>query len=453
MSTSDNVTRKLLDIFIKMFVRIINKLPIQETTNEQTEDMEKFLGVKSANFIEVTVQSDPLSMMFILKVLHDGFTNIVADKKRTFRIKSIKSYDYDDDSNICVSTRKDFSDVLIGPDQYRQMETGDLFFITDGNVKIVYGNGGSNSNYYITAADNDSAEAFTKSIKHKLKYGNIFKDQLLRIENGTNIQFVSSSSIQETSWDDVIIDREIENVLRLNCIQPITNGNMFESMGIARSRGTILYGMPGTGKTRTIMAICRELMGKCTIILAYGSDLSSPQHISQIYKTAESLSPTLLIMEDIDLAIPTRGSGYADPLSEMLQCLQGLNDKKCVVTVATTNNLESIDQALKDRPGRFDKVLEFKPPNEKQCRDMIDLFLKDNKQATCNFDMDKLAKECVEAGLTGAQLREIIDFAVITEFAKSKNKKKKVIIDQDTMNQSMEYFQKHVATMGFKRKG
>jgi len=80
-----------------------------------------------------------------------------------------------------------------------------------------------------------------------------------------------------------------------------------------------------------------------------------------------------------------------------------------VVTVATTNWLEILDEALKDRPSRFDRVINIDAPDALQRRNYLNYLARSIP----------LPPQVIEhlvastAGLTPAQIQEVVHSAVI----------------------------------------
>ena len=81
-----------------------------------------------------------------------------------------------------------------------------------------------------------------------------------------------------------------------------------------------------------------------------------------MYESLSSLSPAAVFLDDIDLLAGDRRTGTAGPaLREFLTHLDGFSPTDAVITVATSNAMDTIDPALL-RPGRFDSVIEADPP-------------------------------------------------------------------------------------------
>lgn len=129
----------------------------------------------------------------------------------------------------------------------------------------------------------------------------------------------------------------------------------YTSLGIPWHRGYLLHGPPGTGKT----SIARALAGHVGLDIYYMSlgDLNSDTNLIQLLTGLEPRS--MLLLEDIDIAHSatvrddtTKGVS----LSGLLQALDGVVTPHGLITVMTTNKVESLDEALV-RTGRADKTV------------------------------------------------------------------------------------------------
>jgi hypothetical protein len=67
----------------------------------------------------------------------------------------------------------------------------------------------------------------------------------------------------------------------------------------------------------------------------------------------------------LDLYASKRTYDHASlPLGELLVQLDGMHSNEGILVIATTNDLDAIEPALKDRPSRFDRVIEFDVASE-----------------------------------------------------------------------------------------
>ena len=78
-----------------------------------------------------------------------------------------------------------------------------------------------------------------------------------------------------------------------------------------------------------------------------------------------------MVIEDIDLIVPNRAHAQSGLLQEFLLALDGaMTSHGGVVTVATTNAVDAIDDAAK-RAARVDRILEVPKPTEEGRRKIL----------------------------------------------------------------------------------
>ena len=161
------------------------------------------------------------------------------------------------------------------------------------------------------------------------------------IERDPNIDNLLAwdSKVKETLWSDIITFQKAMPKLK--------------ELGLSNSRGVILAGPPGTGKT--MIAKWLAAHSDITCILISAEMITGRQDIKKCYELARKVSPTLLIIEDIDTAgaLDRRACRPPTLLGEFLQSMDGVVPNHGVITLATTNHSNKIDPAIADRPGRF----------------------------------------------------------------------------------------------------
>jgi len=94
------------------------------------------------------------------------------------------------------------------------------------------------------------------------------------------------------------------------------------------------------------------------------ADASSMRHaIVDLYAESGTFGPTLVVLDDIDLVLGHRdGSGHNNSLADFLSALDGVRQRQDILTIATTNDPESLDPAAQ-RSSRFDTVITLPMPD------------------------------------------------------------------------------------------
>ncbi len=139
------------------------------------------------------------------------------------------------------------------------------------------------------------------------------------------------------------------------------------------SRGLLLVGPPGSGKTEIPRLIAREAgvevlaasMGRWQ---ASGSRSSDILHeMRAFFEKAASMAPSVVFIDELDAfgdraRKPDHNSSWTDyVVGGLLECLDGFETHEGVVTMAATNHIEKVDAAIR-RPGRFDQVVTLDYP-------------------------------------------------------------------------------------------
>lgn len=217
----------------------------------------------------------------------------------------------------------------------------------------------------------------------------------------------------KNTWDSVILPEKIKRELRKNIDLLLQNVELYKKNGMTFKRGIILKGLPGTGKTLIGKVLCNVSDGT-TFIWVTPGDLDEARRIKLICELARELSPSILFLEDIDLYGAHRERENRGVLGELMNQLDGLVENEFVIVVATTNKPEEIEDALRNRPGRFDRVVDIPLP-DLACREtMFEVFLSKINVATKN--LTKLIKVLAEKtdGYTGAHVKELVNSAIIS---------------------------------------
>lgn len=224
-------------------------------------------------------------------------------------------------------------------------------------------------------------------------------------------------------WSDVILNDEIKDSIDLNIVTFLDNLELYAEHGLSTSRGILLSGLPGTGKTLTMEVLLNEFKDH-TRIYAPAETLTYPQAINETYELARKLSPTLVIIEDIDTL--GRAEDHHDRsvyVSQLLSSLNSAESNESVITIASTNYPQALDIALRDRPGRFDARINFPLPSKKE-RELI-LRKYATSFRTKGLNWGSWAKKT--EGFTGAWLRELITVAFSLAVRKQKSNKSPVL--------------------------
>lgn len=230
---------------------------------------------------------------------------------------------------------------------------------------------------------------------------NIYRGK--KIEFAGRLRFLN---LEGRSWESIILNDGIKREIRANTVDFLSKKELWTKYGIPSRRGVLLVGEPGTGKT----IICKALMaeaGDITCITTNAYALDSVGYITDLYELAGDLSPCIVFIEDIDLIGQDREEFHyhkGSALMSLLAVLDGVEEKKEIVTVATTNCLDILDKALSQRPSRFDRVIKLSLPTLPERRELIRHLCQ--KIPLSEFNKEYIARRSEDC--TPAQLQEII---------------------------------------------
>ena len=178
----------------------------------------------------------------------------------------------------------------------------------------------------------------------------------------------------ETYADIGGLESQIQEV-RESVELPLLHPELYEEMGIKPPKGVILYGAPGTGKTLLAKAVANQT--SATFLRIVGSELiqkylgDGPRLVRQIFQVAAEHSPSIVFIDEID-AIGTKryestSGGEREiqrTMLELLNQLDGFDDRGDVKVIMATNKIDTLDPAL-IRPGRIDRKILFETPDRK----------------------------------------------------------------------------------------
>lgn len=203
----------------------------------------------------------------------------------------------------------------------------------------------------------------------------------------------------------------------------------FQRLGGRVPKGILLNGPPGTGKTLLARAVAGEagvpfytVSGSEFIQMFVGVGAS---RVRDLFQKAKESAPSIIFVDEIDAVGRQRGAGLGgghdereQTLNQILSEMDGFTQSDSVIVMAATNRPDVLDPALL-RPGRFDRHITVDRPTLKGRIEMFKVHVRD-VPLDDDVDLKRLAEGSV--GLTGADIRNLINEAALWATRNNKNK-------------------------------
>ncbi|WP_069790923.1 AAA family ATPase [Cyanobacterium sp. IPPAS B-1200] len=197
--------------------------------------------------------------------------------------------------------------------------------------------------------------------------------------------------------------------------------------GLPQPKGMLILGVPGCGKS-LIAKTTSRLWGLPLLRLDMGRVYDgstvgkSEANLRNALKTAESISPAILFIDELDKAFAGSG-GSADSDGGTSSRIFGsfltwMQEKTSPVFVmATANRIERLPSEFL-RKGRFDEIFFVDLPNAQERQAIYKIHLTNRRNDIERFDLGQLAN--VSEGFSGAEIEQAIIAAMYEAFAQER---------------------------------
>ena len=348
--------------------------------------------------------------------------------------ESVRIENYDSGKEVSSS----YETIRISREKYENFLTGGYqYFIWDGIrlTQEIYFSGSSRYvRLYFRKADTEKVTEFITQLRLFMKSNALFKGEKLLF---TRRGWVEVLEYPKLDWNDVVLSPQIKREFELNLLTPLAEGANCITKGIPWRRGLLLGGFAGTGKSQVCRILCNQLKD-VTVLWATPKAVQDEDDIAMLFDAARHYYPTLIIIEDIDFIGSSRDFSQDPSLGELLNQLDGNDPNFGIFVIATTNRPEMLDNALANRPSRFDVLIEFKLPDKDSCKNLIKLFSK-NMVFDKELNLENLALSMKD--LTGAQIKESIIYAKLVAIHNSKE----IVAIEDVLKRAASYKPKNNA--------
>jgi transitional endoplasmic reticulum ATPase len=220
--------------------------------------------------------------------------------------------------------------------------------------------------------------------------------------------------VPNISWDDIGGLEAVKRELQETVSYPVQFPEQFLKFGQTPSKGVLLYGPPGCGKTLLAKAIANEC--QANFISIKGPELltmwfgESEANVRELFDKARAAAPCVLFFDELDSIARSRGSSSGDAggagdrvINQILTEMDGMGSKKNVFIIGATNRPDIIDPAVL-RPGRLDQLVYIPVPDEASRIGILKSALRKSPVAP-DVDLVQIAR--ATEGFSGADLTEI----------------------------------------------
>ncbi len=201
----------------------------------------------------------------------------------------------------------------------------------------------------------------------------------------------------------------------------LKNPEKYKRLGAKITRGVLLIGEPGNGKTLLARAVAGE--ANCPFFSVSGSDFIEvfvgigAARVRDLFAQARKAAPSIIFIDEIDAVGRHRGSGLGGGHDEREQTLNQLltemdgfeTTNEPVIVLAATNRPDVLDKALL-RPGRFDRRVDVPYPDLVSREQILNVHIKNIKMDP-TVDIKKIARGT--PGFSGADLANLVNEAAI----------------------------------------
>jgi Cdc6-like AAA superfamily ATPase len=266
-------------------------------------------------------------------------------------------------------------------------------------------------------AHNDQPElidTFYERLNTEVEENNFYKNKVLHYVEppfgAPYMDFQEGLKEKPTDWDDIALPEKSEELIRANTTEFLENLEIYKENGKFANRNILLAGPPGTGKSMVNDILISELKDDATFVYVTSKSVKNSGSISGMFDAARMMSPSVILMEDLDLVGSTsrESNSRQNILNELLNQLSGVYDNTGLVVMGSTNQASAFDHAML-RPLRFSTIVPMPLPSGELRKEIL---TKITAKVQLAPDVDIAAIAARAEDYTGAGLTELKEMAI-----------------------------------------
>ncbi|KAJ2355539.1 hypothetical protein GGF43_002625 [Coemansia sp. RSA 2618] len=226
-----------------------------------------------------------------------------------------------------------------------------------------------------------------------------------------SVHIAAAQPASSVCWSDIGgldgVIAELEEAL----VWPLRLRDQFVRLGIRPTRGILLHGPPGTGKTMLAKAAAHHVSANFIAVaipdLIKGEIGESEKALARVFETARR-GPSIVFLDEVEAIFGSReSSGEVGKklVTQLFLELDGIPDDANVVVLAATNERRLIDDAIL-RAGRLDRQIHIPMPDARQRLDIL-------HKATRHLQIEDTSvfAGLAESEMTGAEISSLVRYA------------------------------------------
>lgn len=297
---------------------------------------------------------------------------------------------------------------------------------------------------------------------------NTFEEGTKVLVNDTMILQLLPSALEKSTppvnftfmnWDQIGGMKSQIQTIKETVEMPILYAKYYKEFGLTPSKGILLYGPPGCGKTMIAKAIASAFLRgkditKDSFIYMKGGEMLSPyvgvaeNNIKNVFKKArknyeENGHKSVIFIDEAEALLPARGSRKSSDVETtivptFLSEMDGFEENSTFIILAT-NHPTQLDPAI-IRPGRIDLQVAISRPTYEDAIDIFNIYLSKTKcsiasKTLATIASDALFKSNKVEEVSGAMIKNIVDKACLLAIKQSIANKKIQGITKENINE------------------